>query len=98
MTKRRNPQSIVANSESNYTNAKLLQAISPKLATLFAAKLFKTPIKHRIPKRELPMEENSKQTKLFIPKINKEIVVYNYGESNRKVLLVHGWSEEEHSF
>ena len=72
--------------------AKLLQAISPKLATLFAAKLFTTPLKHRIPKRELHMEENSKQTKLFIPKINKEIVVYQYGESEHKVLLVHGWS------
>ena len=72
--------------------AKLLQAISPKLVTLFAAKLFTTPLKHKIPKRELHMEENSKQTKLFIPKINKEIVVYHYGESERKVLLVHGWS------
>lgn len=72
--------------------AKLLQAISPKLATLFAAKLFTTPLKHKIPKRELHMEENSKQTKLFIPKINKEIIVYQYGKSKRKVLLVHGWS------
>ena len=72
--------------------AKLLQAISPKLATLFAAKLFTTPIKHKIPKRELHMEENSKQSKLIIPKINKEIVVYQYGQSKRKVLLVHGWS------
>ena len=72
--------------------AKLLQAISPKLATLFAAKLFTTPRKHKIPKRELHMEENSVQTKLFIPKINKEIVVYQYGKSDKKVLLVHGWS------
>jgi pimeloyl-ACP methyl ester carboxylesterase len=72
--------------------AKLLQVISPKLATLFAAKLFTTPLKHNIPKRELHMEENSIQTKLFISKINKEIVVYQYGESKRKVLLVHGWS------
>ncbi len=72
--------------------AKFLQAISPKLATLFAAKLFTTPLKHKIPKREIPMYENSKQTKLFIPKINKEIVVYHYGESQHKVLLVHGWS------
>ena len=72
--------------------AKFLQAISPKLATLFAAKLFTTPLKHKIPKRELQMEENSTQTKLFVPKINKEIVVYQYGESDKKVLLVHGWS------
>lgn len=72
--------------------AKLLQAISPKLATLFAAKLFTTPLKHRIPKRELDMEQNSKQQKLWIPKINKAINVYHYGESEHKVLLVHGWS------
>ncbi|MCF6129026.1 alpha/beta hydrolase [Flavobacterium sp. AS60] len=72
--------------------AKFLQAISPKLATLFAAKLFTTPIKHKIPKRELHMEQNSKQQKLWIPKINKEINVYHYGESKNKILLVHGWS------
>jgi pimeloyl-ACP methyl ester carboxylesterase len=72
--------------------AKLLQAISPKLATLFAAKLFTTPIKHRIPKRELHMEQNSRQQKLRVPKINKEINLYHYGESKNKILLVHGWS------
>ena len=32
--------------------AKFLEAISQKLATLFAAKLFVTPIKYKIPKRE----------------------------------------------
>jgi len=72
--------------------AKLLQAISPKLSTLFAAKLFTTPLKHRIPKRELHMEQNSRQEKLLIPKINKEIHLYHYGKSSRKILLVHGWS------
>ncbi|MES2412097.1 MAG: alpha/beta hydrolase [Bacteroidota bacterium] len=73
-------------------SAKLLQAISPKLATLFAAKLFTTPLKHRIPKRELHMEHGSRQEKLWIPKINKKINVYHYGESTNKILLVHGWS------
>jgi pimeloyl-ACP methyl ester carboxylesterase len=72
--------------------AKLLQAISPKIATVFAAKLFTTPLKHRIPKRELHMEQNSKQQKLWIPEINKEINLYHYGEGKRKILLVHGWS------
>lgn len=72
--------------------AKLLEAISPKLATLFAAKLFTTPIKHNIPKREFGMEQNSIQQKLFVSKINKTINIYHYGKSNRKVLLVHGWS------
>jgi len=72
--------------------AKLLQAISPKLATLFAARLFTTPLKHRLPKREILMEKDSRQQKIRVPKINKEINLYQYGNSNRKILLVHGWS------
>lgn len=72
--------------------ATLLEAISPKLVTLFAAKLFTTPIKHKIPKRELHMEQNSRQSKLLVSSIKKEITVYEYGEGQKKVLLVHGWS------
>ncbi len=72
--------------------ARFLQFLSPKLATQFAAKLFTTPIKHKTPKRELQMEEFSKQEKLFIPGIQKEIVLYHYGQGEKKVLLVHGWS------
>lgn len=72
--------------------AKLLEVISPKLVTHFASKLFRTPIKHKIPKRELEMDKNTLQQKILIPSINKEIVVYKYGESKRKILLVHGWS------
>ncbi|MEZ7498001.1 alpha/beta hydrolase [Flavobacterium sp. Arc3] len=71
---------------------KLISFISPKLTTLFAAKLFTTPIKHKIPKREFEMDEKSEQKKLLVPSINKEIVVYKYGQSEKKVLLVHGWS------
>lgn len=69
-----------------------LQFISPKLASLHAAKLFATPFKHKIPRRELAMDAKSIQSTITIPKINKKIVVYNYGNSTKKVLLVHGWS------
>ena len=72
--------------------AKFLEAISPKLAMLFAAKLFVRPIKHKIPKRELHMVQKSTQTKLFVPQINKNIIVYHYGDYEKKILLVHGWS------
>ena len=72
--------------------AKFLEAISPKLAMLFAAKLFVRPIKHKIPKREIHMVQKSSQSKLFVPSLKKNIVVYNYGESDKKILLVHGWS------
>jgi pimeloyl-ACP methyl ester carboxylesterase len=72
--------------------AKLIAFISTKWIVRFAARLFTTPIKYKIPKRELEMDANSRQQKLFIATINKEIVVYHLGESDKKVLLVHGWS------
>jgi pimeloyl-ACP methyl ester carboxylesterase len=71
---------------------RFLYKISPFLAEKFARKLFTTPIKHKIPKREFHMEAESVRTKLFVPAINKEIIVYTYGNSNKKILLVHGWS------
>ncbi len=72
--------------------SKFLQAISPRLATRFAARLFVTPIKHKIPKREIEMDRKSRQQFLEIPTIGKKIMVYQYGESPNKILLVHGWS------
>ncbi|WP_298153519.1 alpha/beta hydrolase [Flavobacterium sp.] len=71
---------------------KLLSFISLNLATRFAARLFTTPIRHRIPRREVEMDTGSRQTLLQIPQIDKNIVVYEFGESERKILLVHGWS------
>jgi pimeloyl-ACP methyl ester carboxylesterase len=71
---------------------RFLYRISPNLAEKFARKLFITPIKHKIPKREFQMEATSLQTKLVVPTINKEIVLYAYGNSSKKILLVHGWS------
>lgn len=73
-------------------SSKLISFISPKLITLFAAKLFTTPIKHKIPKRELEMDRKSIQKLVAIPAIDKEVVLYQYGKSEKKILLVHGWS------
>ena len=72
--------------------SKLISFISPKLITLFAAKVFTTPIKHKIPKRELEMDHNSIQKLINITEIDKEVMVYEYGKSENKILLVHGWS------
>ncbi|WP_298139472.1 alpha/beta hydrolase [Flavobacterium sp.] len=72
--------------------AKFLELISTKLVVKFAAKLFTTPIKHKIPKREFLMDKESFQEMIFVPSINKEIIVYHYGKSGKKILLVHGWS------
>jgi pimeloyl-ACP methyl ester carboxylesterase len=71
---------------------RFLQFISPNLAALFAAKLFTTPLKYKIPKRELEMDSKSRQQTVHIKSIDKDIVVYHYGEGKKKILLVHGWS------
>jgi len=73
-------------------SSKIIAYFSSNLVTLFAAKLFTTPIKHKIPKRELEMDRKSIQKVIEIPSINKKVVSYQYGESSRKILLVHGWS------
>jgi len=71
---------------------KILQFLSVKWTTLYLSRLFTTPIKHKIPNRELQMDQKSFQTKIIVAEINKEIVVYQLGNSDKKILLVHGWS------
>ena len=71
---------------------KTLQFFSVKWTTLYLSRLFTTPIKHKIPRRELQMDRNSIQTKIIVPVINKEIFVYQLGTGEKKLLLVHGWS------
>ncbi|MGG7035670.1 MAG: alpha/beta fold hydrolase [Flavobacterium sp.] len=71
---------------------KTLSILSPYLATLYAAKLFTTPVRFKTPRREMEMDTNSKQTLVHIPKINKSVVIYEYGKSDKKIILVHGWS------
>ncbi len=72
--------------------AKTLEIIAPALAIKFAAKLFVTPIKHKAPKREWNMIDNSSNQMMVVPTIKKSIHLYFYGTGNQKVLLVHGWS------
>lgn len=71
---------------------KVLNWISPYLASKFASKLFLTPLKYKLPNREKSMDRNTKQSVIRMPKSEKDIVVYEYGKSNKKILLVHGWS------
>ena len=71
--------------------AKILELTSSKLAMKFASKLFTSPMKYKIPKREIEMDKNAVQEN-FILESGKEIVIYKYGQGDKKVLLVHGWS------
>ncbi len=71
---------------------KILNWISPFLASRFAARMFLTPFSYEMPEREKLMYEKSKKERIHIKKINREVVVYNYGTSKKRILLVHGWS------
>ncbi|TRO63288.1 alpha/beta fold hydrolase [Christiangramia sabulilitoris] len=74
------------------TVSQILTAISPFLTSRFAAKLFLTPFRYKLPEREKEMDEESVQKNVWVPAIKREIITYEYGEGDRKVLLVHGWS------
>ena len=70
----------------------VLQTFSLNLGTKHAINLFRTPFKFNTPKREFPMISASYKEMVLIKEIKKEIMVYHYGKSNKKVLLIHGWS------
>lgn len=71
---------------------RILSYISPNLTTNLAVKLFSTPMKHSVPKRELHMLENATKQNLFITKLDQKIRIYEYGVAKKKALLIHGWS------
>ncbi len=79
------PKSIV------YTG-QTLAFVSPRLATEFAVKLFKTPYQFPRPKREQKMFDKALKSRVFIPEINREIQLYHCGSGDKKVLLIHGWA------
>lgn len=74
------------------STGKILQFFSRDLATLYAARLFATPLKLKVPERELMMRNSAKNEKLFVQGTDSEVQVYVYGYSKVKVLLVHGWA------
>ncbi len=92
MTDKKKPVQVLLVPKYILKIGKILTAISPFIASRFAARLFLTPFKYEIPEREKDMDSKSIQESISIPAINREIVVYHYGESKKKILLIHGWS------
>lgn len=72
--------------------SKALEFISPYLAVRFASVLFTTPIRFKTPQREQFMLKSAQRHQLYMKSIDKKIEVLSYGFSNKKVLLIHGWS------
>lgn len=73
-------------------SAKALSFFSDNWATKFAFKLFVTPVKFPMPKREIPMDTFSIQYPLQLAQCKKDIHVYENGKGNKKALVVHGWN------
>ncbi|MBZ9731460.1 alpha/beta hydrolase [Salegentibacter sp. JZCK2] len=71
---------------------KVLSKLSPFVASRFAAQLFLTPFKYKLPDREKNMDQLAAQQRLEIPKTKREIVIYEFGDNPKKILLIHGWS------
>lgn len=71
---------------------KVMETVSPKVAAKFAIRLFTTPMRYTLPKREEVMDKMSVQTLANVPALGKTIQVYQLGDNAKKVLLVHGWS------
>jgi pimeloyl-ACP methyl ester carboxylesterase len=74
------------------TFAKFLQFIATPLAANFVLKIFQSPLNHDMPEREKMMYKSAVKERLKIPAIDKEIQVYKYGYSKKKVLILHGWA------
>lgn len=72
--------------------AKILNVFSPLLASRFAARVFLTPFAYPLPAREEEMFIQSKKEYKQVTSINRKVMVYQYGTSDKKILLVHGWS------
>ena len=53
---------------------KILQWVSDDFAALYGMRLFATPLRHKMPKREFEMNKRSKQTVVKLPDSDKEIV------------------------
>lgn len=92
--KNKTPVQVLLTPKYILVTGKILTALSPYLASRFASRLFLTPYKYKLPPREKEMDEQSQQETLTVPSIDKEVVVYSYGDpgAEKKILLVHGWS------
>lgn len=69
---------------------RLLEKVHPALATWFALKLFFTPLKFPIPHREKEIRGTARLHGMSTGK--SAFSVFEWGEGEKRVLLVHGWS------
>lgn len=92
MHKQKVNQKVFNIPKSILITGKVLQFFSVSLAARFVFKLFTTPYRFPRPQREAPFYQKAIKTDIFVSEINKKIKVYQLGETNQQVLLIHGWA------
>jgi esterase/lipase len=68
----------------------IIERLAPAIANRFFAYLFFTPIGYPTPEKELKSEKFAK--KFILPVNDMRIQCYQWGESPKTVLMVHGWA------
>ena len=69
-----------------------ISLVSSKITTILLGYIFSRPLRHKPHVREKEFISSSKKEIHFIPRINKRIKTYELKGSDKKVLLIHGWS------
>jgi len=92
MTQKKRAKKNTRITKSVVTFAKFLQFLATPLAGNFVLKIFQSPLNHKMPQREQMMYKSAVKERLKIEAIDREIQVYKYGYSKKKVLIVHGWA------
>jgi len=92
MAKKTKQQGGVRIPRSIINIGKFLQLFSSDLTVKYVRYLFQKPFNHRMPESEKHLLDDVKISYLDIPEIDKKIAVYQWGNSEKKALVVHGWS------
>ena len=78
--------------------AKTLNFVSKGLTTRFLWKIFCSPIKFKVPSREVEFYNKTEQEKVQTKSVSKKIMVYRIPNNGPKILFVHGWNGRSSQF
>ncbi len=87
-----NMQQVYPIPKSILSVSKILQSISPSLAAAWSRYFFKKPLEPELKAYEKQWREKAKHHKIPLPRFNKTIHVYQWGDGKKKALVLHGWS------
>ena len=71
---------------------KTLERLSPYVAMRIAAHIFSKPIKFRTSRHEKQQSLRCTNTLHHVTKIGENIMVYEWGNAGKRILINHGWS------